>query len=70
MSKADTVAGPVWGYNLDRLDAALADGEVAAVRDAYHPAMKAHYYALAAESWDGSREAESMDFDTITVRGD
>jgi len=31
--------------------------------------MKAHYSALAAESGDGSPEAESMDFDTITVRG-
>jgi uncharacterized protein YndB with AHSA1/START domain len=40
--------GPGWEYYLDRLDAALGDGDVAAVSwDAYYPAMRAHYDGLA-----------------------
>ncbi len=40
--------GPGWEYYLDRLDAALAGGDVAAVRwDAYYPEMKAYYSTLA-----------------------
>ena len=40
--------GPGWEYYLDRLDAALAGGDVAAVPwDAYYPAMKAYYAARA-----------------------
>jgi uncharacterized protein YndB with AHSA1/START domain len=40
--------GPGWEYYLDRLAASVADGDVAAVEwDAYYPAMKDHYSALA-----------------------
>ena len=40
--------GPGWEYYLDRLDAVLADGDVAGVQwDAYYPAMKDYYSALA-----------------------
>lgn len=40
--------GPGWEFYLDRLQAALADEDVAAVQwDAYYPAMKAYYSALA-----------------------
>lgn len=40
--------GPGWEYYLDRLNATLADGDVAAVRwDAYYPAMRSYYSALA-----------------------
>lgn len=40
--------GPGWEYYLDRLDAALAGGEVAAVSwGTYFPAMKTYYSALA-----------------------
>ena len=40
--------GPGCEYYLDRLDAALADGDVTAVPwDAYYPAMKAYYGGLA-----------------------
>ena len=40
--------GPGWEYYLDRLDAALADRDVAAVPwDAYYPAMKSYYAGLA-----------------------
>lgn len=40
--------GPGWEYYLDRLDAVLRDGDVAAVQwDAYYPAMKDYYSALA-----------------------
>ena len=39
--------GPGWEYYLDRLDAALADRDVAAVSwDAYFPAMQAYYEGL------------------------
>ena len=39
--------GPGWEYYLDRLDAALADGDVAAVSwDAYYPTMRPYYEGL------------------------